>query len=58
MALRLLGQGILGSLLILMPSVDPDSYRVHLVLNYKKGKTTTTERMLYYSGHTRRIGSR
>ena len=22
-----------------------------------KGKTTTTERMLYYSGHTRRIGS-
>lgn len=23
-----------------------------------KGKTTTTERMLYYSGYTRRIGSR
>ena len=22
-----------------------------------QGKTTTTERMLYYSGHTRRIGS-
>lgn len=22
-----------------------------------KGKTTTTERMLYYSGHTRRLGS-
>lgn len=25
--------------------------------NTQKGKTTTTERMLYYSGHTRRIGS-
>ena len=23
-----------------------------------QGKTTTTERMLYYSGHTRRIGSK
>jgi hypothetical protein len=23
-----------------------------------QGKTTTTERMLYYSGHTRRIGGR
>lgn len=29
----------------------------HLELTCHKGKTTTTERMLYYSGHTRRIGS-
>ncbi|CAF9938549.1 MAG: Ribosome-releasing factor 2, mitochondrial [Alectoria fallacina] len=35
-------QGILASLPISMRS---------------KGKTTTTERMLYYSGHTRRIGN-
>ena len=28
-----------------------------LSLQKSKGKTTTTERMLYYSGHTRRIGS-
>ena len=26
-------------------------------LTIVQGKTTTTERMLYYSGHTRRIGS-
>ena len=28
-----------------------------VVLIFEKGKTTTTERMLYYSGYTRRIGS-
>lgn len=28
----------------------------YLSLISKKGKTTTTERMLYYSGYTRRIG--
>ena len=28
-----------------------------ILLIIPQGKTTTTERMLYYSGHTRRIGS-
>ena len=29
----------------------------NVILIFTQGKTTTTERMLYYSGHTRRIGS-
>ncbi len=36
-------------------SIDSIFARVADIL---KGKTTTTERMLYYSGHTRRIGSK
>ena len=33
-----------------------NSSLAEMLIRYK-GKTTTTERMLYYSGHTRRIGS-
>jgi len=36
-------------------SIDSIFARVADIL---KGKTTTTERMLYYSGHTSRIGSK
>lgn len=35
---------------------DANLYLYGLLLNSKQGKTTTTERMLYYSGYTRRIG--
>ena len=38
MGLRLIGRGILGSLPILMPSVDPDGHQVFIVLTDARAK--------------------